>query len=242
MVFGVDGIVDFVVSKRLALHVGGEEIAVAVLDIASHVARDGGEQAQAPVIFVEDIQQECVEFGRDRTSDESLALVEMIFRDMIGIPEQSGSEQCRERHIVMDERNAFDAVDGEILRLTEGQAANNRLFSDSVDVFVKLEFMRHLARLHLITPHFCMVLDDWEVIRIAQRREIVLGGDVARWRLDDEFVGLARLTLERLFRDKSHAVTVGFLFNIRNRVVAAKHKNAVDFRHSILIVTPLMDW
>ena len=164
----------------------------------------------------------------------------MIFSDMIGIPEQSGGEQRRERHVVMDEGNAFDAVDGEILRLSEGQAANHRLFPYSVDVFVKLEFMRHLARLHLITPHFCMVLDDWEVIRVAQRRKIVLGGDVARWCLDDEFIGLACLAFERLLRNKNHLVAVGFLLNIRNRVVAAKHENAVDFGQIILVVAPLM--
>jgi hypothetical protein len=32
------------------------------------------------------------------------------------------------------------------------------LFPNGIDVFVKLEFMRHHARLHLITPHFCMVV------------------------------------------------------------------------------------
>ena len=173
--------------------------------------------------------------------NKSLALVEMIFRDMIGIPKQSGSKQCRERHIVMDERNTFDAVDGEIPWLSEGQAANHRLFPDGVDMFVKLEFMRHLARVHLITPHFCMVLDDREVIRVAQRCQIVLGGDVACGCLNDEFVGFTRLSFEGLLRNENHATAVGFLFNIRNRVVAAKHENAVDFGQNILVVAPLMD-
>ena len=141
----------------------------------------------------------------------------------------------------MDERDTFDAVDGEILRLIKGQAADDRLFPEGVNMFVKLEFMRHLARLHLITPHFCVVLDDLEVIRVAQRRQIVLGGDVARGCLNDEFVGLARLALEGLLRNENHTTTVDFLFNIRYRVVAAKHEDAVDFRQSFLIVTPLMD-
>ena len=159
---------------------------------------------------------------------------------MIGIPEQSGSEQCRERHVVMDERNAFEAINGEILRLIKGQAADDRLFPNGIYVFVKLEFMRHLARLHLITPHFCVVLDDLEVIRVAQRCQIVLGGDVTRRSLDDEFVCLARLTLERLLRNKNHLVAVGFLFDIRYGVVSAKHENAVDFGQNILVVAPLM--
>ena len=104
------------------------------------------------------------------------------------------------------------------------------MFPNGIDVLVELEFMRHHARLHLITPHFCVVLDDLEVIRVAQRRQIVLGGDVTRRCFDDEFVGLARLTFEGLLRNENHTTAVGFLFNIRYRVVAAKHENAVDFR------------
>jgi hypothetical protein len=84
LVFGGEGVVDIVVSKGLASHIGGKEIAIAVLDIASHVARMVANTAQAPVRLREDIQQEGVELGRDRTSDESLVLVEIVFRDVIG--------------------------------------------------------------------------------------------------------------------------------------------------------------
>ena len=66
------------VCKGFASHIRGEEVAVAILDIASHVARDGGEQAQAPIIFVENVQQEGVKLGRDRTSDESLVMIEIV--------------------------------------------------------------------------------------------------------------------------------------------------------------------
>ena len=47
------------------MNVGGKEIAVTGANVASHIARNGGKQAHAPIGFVEHAQQIAVKLWRN---------------------------------------------------------------------------------------------------------------------------------------------------------------------------------